>query len=75
MNYHQIDMRQYFCPLPVIKLQSLVRNLKEGDTVEIVCTDPSVLHDIPAWCQIHGHTVLNIQENSQEITIQLKVHC
>jgi tRNA 2-thiouridine synthesizing protein A len=27
----------------------------DGDELEVLCSDPGALHDIPAWCLIHGH--------------------
>ncbi|MBT4924003.1 MAG: recombinase, partial [Candidatus Thioglobus sp.] len=31
--------------------------------------DPGVLHDIPAWCKVHGHKVLEITQKSDEIIL------
>jgi tRNA 2-thiouridine synthesizing protein A len=39
----------------------------------VLCTDPGVLHDIPAWCRVHGHEVCNIEEQEHEITITIRV--
>jgi tRNA 2-thiouridine synthesizing protein A len=42
----------------------------------VLCTDPGVLHDIPAWCRVHGHEVCAIDAREDTITITLRVgHC
>jgi tRNA 2-thiouridine synthesizing protein A len=72
MNY-QLDARRLLCPMPVIRAQNKVAELSPGDTLEVVCTDHGVLHDIPAWCRINGHKVLDTQENGGEITLLIEV--
>jgi tRNA 2-thiouridine synthesizing protein A len=61
------------CPLPVIKTQDKVAELQIGDILEVVCTDPGALNDIPAWCRINGHEVLDRRETDDEVSITLKV--
>lgn len=61
-----IDARRLFCPLPVIKLQNCIRQQAAGTRVRIVATDPGSLNDIPAWCRISGHAVLEIDDRETE---------
>ncbi len=65
MSYEVIDARGLLCPLPVIKAQNKAKQLQPGDTLEIICTDPGAQHDIPAWCRIHGHKVIEIQQDEE----------
>jgi TusA-related sulfurtransferase len=73
MSTTVVDARNLLCPMPVIRAQDAVVKLQPGDTVEVLCTDPGVVHDIPAWCRVHGHEVLKIDEQGYEITIHLRV--
>jgi tRNA 2-thiouridine synthesizing protein A len=61
------------CPLPVIKTQDRTAKLHHGDTLEVICTDPGALNDIPAWCRINGHEVLDTREAGDEVVITLRV--
>jgi tRNA 2-thiouridine synthesizing protein A len=61
------------CPIPVIRTQDAVRELAAGDVLEVVATDPGVLHDIPTWCRVHGHELLGTTEANNEIRIRLRV--
>ena len=70
---YQLDARHMLCPLPVIKTQDKVAELQIGDILEVVCTDPGALNDIPAWCRINGHEVLDSRETDDEVSITLKV--
>jgi len=66
---NNLDVKKLLCPMPVIRLGEMIEKIETGDTIEMLATDPGVLHDIPAWCKVHGHKVLEIQENSDEITL------
>jgi tRNA 2-thiouridine synthesizing protein A len=73
MPHYELDARRLLCPLPVIRTQERVATLRPGDTLEVVCTDPGALHDIPAWCRVHGHEVTATHREGREITITVKV--
>ena len=53
----RLDARRLLCPMPVIRAQERVKDLAPGDMLEVICTDPGALHDIPAWCRLNGHRV------------------
>ena len=62
----EIDARRLFCPLPVIKLQNCIGKQTPGTRVRITATDPGSLNDIPTWCRISGHQVLEIEDLETE---------
>lgn len=73
MSEYELDARRLLCPLPVIRTQDRVKQLQQGDVLSVVCTDPGVLQDIPAWCRINGHKVLRTQSDEYEYIITLEV--
>ena len=70
---YELDVRRMLCPMPVIKTQNKVRTLQTGDHLRVVCTDPGALNDIPAWCRINGHSVLETGEQGNEVYVVLEV--
>lgn len=68
-----LDCRRLLCPLPVIRVQDRAATMAEGQELEAVCTDPGALHDIPAWCRINGHAVLETRSAGGEHVIVLRV--
>ena len=68
-----LDARNLLCPLPVIRAQDRVKQLQPGDILEVRCTDPGALNDIPAWCRINGHDVLQTGEQAEEVVVTLRV--
>ena len=73
MSDFTLDARRTLCPMPVIKTQNKIAELEPGDTLEVTCTDPGALNDIPAWCRINGHTVIKTQESDDEVIIFIQV--
>jgi tRNA 2-thiouridine synthesizing protein A len=73
MSEHSVDARRLLCPMPVIRTQNKAEELAKGDVLKVVCTDPGVTNDIPAWCRINGHQVLDIVTQGNEITITIEV--
>lgn len=73
MSRHVLNARRLLCPLPVIRTQDKVKQLHPGDQLEVVCTDPGVMQDIPAWCRINRHTILETATKEGEYTILLEV--
>jgi tRNA 2-thiouridine synthesizing protein A len=53
-----LDVKGLLCPLPVIRTQDRVKGLPPGALLSVLATDPGVLEDLPAWCRVHGHELL-----------------
>ena len=70
---HDRDVRRQLCPIPVIKTQNRVNQLARGDVLRVTCTDPGALNDIPAWCRINGHEVLETRRDDHDVVITLRV--
>ncbi len=73
MSRQQLDCRRLLCPMPVIRVQDKVAELQPGDELEAICTDPGVLQDIPAWCRINGHQILDQQQQGDEYHVLLRI--
>lgn len=68
-----LDVRGLLCPLPVIRAQDRVAGLAPGALLDVLATDPGTLHDVPAWCRVHGHQLVETQRCGGEIRIRIRV--
>lgn len=73
MSHHELDSRHLLCPMPVIKTQNKINDLSAGDTLDVFCTDPGALNDIPVWARINGHEILGTDEGGDAIVITVRV--
>ncbi len=74
MTNFTLDARNLISPMPVVRTREKVELLDSGDELEVWCTDPGAMHDIPAWCRIHGHQVVETAERRGDIVVRLRVH-
>ncbi len=61
-----VNARRLLCPMPVIRLQDAIKKVQAGDEVEIICTDPGAMNDIPTWCRINKHKLLSSTSDDGE---------
>ena len=50
-----IDCRGLKCPLPVLKTEKRIAQVKPGTRLIILATDPVAKIDIPLFCTQNGH--------------------
>ena len=68
-----LDTCGLLCPLPMIRVQDQVRGLAPGTLLEVLATDPGTVQDIPAWCRVHGHELVDTEREGRLIRIRLRV--
>ncbi len=73
MSEHKLDARRLLCPMPVIRTQDKIKTLSPGDILTVYCTDPGVKQDIPAWCRINGHHLIDSQDVGNDIVLNIEV--
>ena len=73
MPHYELNARRMFCPMPVIRAQDKINELEPGDTLTVISTDPGALNDIPAWCRINGHKVIETREVNDEVIVTIEV--
>lgn len=69
----QLDARRLLCPMPVIRTQNRVAEMAAGEELEVICTDPGALNDIPAWCRVNGHEVIETGRRDREVYVIVRV--
>lgn len=57
-----LDCSGLLCPLPVYKTALALGTLSPGDVLELICTDPGSLEDIPAMARQRGDTLLGLED-------------
>ena len=55
---HKLDTIGELCPIPIVKLGQLIREIQQGEVVQLLSDDPGIEIDIPAWCSANRHRIL-----------------
>lgn len=67
-----LDVTGHFCPLPVLLSAREIRQLVPGDLLEVVGDDPTMLEDMPVWCERAGHRLVEIAEEAGKIRVLIE---
>lgn len=67
-----LDTSGLICPEPVMLLHNAVRDVEEGDLIEVIATDPSTQRDIPKFCEFLGHQLLAVEDRDQKFFYYVK---
>ncbi|MFQ5517462.1 MAG: sulfurtransferase TusA family protein, partial [Acidimicrobiia bacterium] len=68
----KLDCRGLLCPLPVYKTAQTLKEMEPGQVLELSCTDPGSLEDIPALARQRGDALLGVDEREGIQTFWLK---
>lgn len=60
-----LDCSGLLCPLPVYKAGLALRQLEPGQVLELICTDPGALEDIPAMTRQRGDVLLKAEDRGE----------
>ena len=67
-----LDTTGLFCPEPLMLLHSTFKDIKAGDVVKVLATDPSTQRDIPKFCLVLGHELLEQEEVGSEYQYRIR---
>jgi tRNA 2-thiouridine synthesizing protein A len=57
-----IDALGKKCPIPIIMLAERIREVRIGQTIEVLADDPAAKSDLPAWCMLKSQEFVRTQE-------------
>ena len=58
----ELDASGLNCPLPILKTKKALANLRGGQVLRVVATDPESVRDFEVFSQQMGHTLLEARE-------------
>lgn len=67
-----IDVCGLMCPGPILAVHKNMKDLKQGEILEMHVTDRGFLRDIQAWCNQTGNTLLSHDDDDKVIKAYLK---
>ncbi|MCX5773901.1 MAG: FAD-dependent oxidoreductase [Fusobacteria bacterium] len=68
----KVDACGLNCPGPIIKVFENIKNLSDGEVLEVTATDLGFTRDIKAWAEKTGNEILYLETESGVIKAQIK---
>lgn len=62
MATQTLDAKGLNCPLPILKAKKAMAALKDGETLEVLSTDPGSVPDFQAFSRATGNALLESGE-------------
>ena len=72
MNTIKLDLTGLKCPLPALKTRKALRTVTPGDFLEVHCTDPLSVIDIPSLIRETGDKVEITERNETRIVFLIE---
>jgi tRNA 2-thiouridine synthesizing protein A len=72
MTMKKLDLTGLRCPLPVLKTRKALRSLSAGDRLEVHCTDPLSVIDIPNLIRETGDSVEITEQAEKRIVFMIE---
>ncbi len=68
----KIDLTGLKCPMPIVQLNKLMKELGEGDEFTAVADDPAFCLDVEAWCKKTGHELLRFENTEKRLVAVIR---
>lgn len=68
----ELDARGLNCPLPILRAKKALTELKSGEVLRILATDPGSVKDFAAFSRQTGNDLLSSSENNKEFEFYMK---
>ncbi|MFZ5555391.1 MAG: sulfurtransferase TusA family protein [Pseudomonadota bacterium] len=73
MNFDkELDARGLNCPLPILRAKKALTDMKTGQILKILATDPGAVKDFQAFSKQTGNELMNSAEANGEFHFWMK---
>ena len=67
-----LDVKGKACPIPVINTAKVMKELRSGQILEVLATDPGVEPDMEAWAKQTGNALLSVRRDGDAFRVLLR---
>ena len=67
-----LDCIGLYCPMPIANTAKKIKEMQEGQVLEVLADDEGIKEDAPAWCKTTGNELVGIEEEGNEYKVYIK---
>ncbi len=67
-----LDCMGLYCPMPIANAARKMKEMKQGEVLEVLADDEGIKADMPAWCLATGNEFLGMEEEKGKIKVYVK---
>ncbi len=68
----RVDCSGMQCPGPIMKVFETVKDMRDGDIMEVSASDPGFARDIAAWCRRTGNSLVSNERRGSDYVALVK---
>jgi tRNA 2-thiouridine synthesizing protein A len=68
----ELDVRGLNCPLPILRAKKVLSDLRAGQVLKVMATDPGSVKDFQAFCKQTGNQLLSHTEGPEFTFFMMK---
>ena len=68
----EVDARGLNCPLPILRTKKALNEMKSGQVLRVIATDPGAVRDFQAFARQTGNELLNHTEQDGAFVFLVK---
>jgi len=62
----KLNVRGLNCPQPILRVRASLKEMKSGEVLQVIATDPGSVRDIETFCNQTDNTLLSLSEVAGE---------
>ncbi|MEE8372844.1 MAG: sulfurtransferase TusA family protein [Dehalococcoidia bacterium] len=67
-----LDCVGLYCPMPIYQTVNKIKEMAEGQVLEILADDEGIKPDMTAWCEATGNELLGVEEDGGQYKVYVK---
>jgi len=68
----KIDLTGLKCPMPIVQLTRLMKELGAGDELTATADDPAFCLDVESWCNNTGHELVRLEDTDNQLVAVIR---
>ncbi len=67
-----LDCVNLACPMPIFKASVKIKEMKQGQVLEVQSDDEGIEKDMPAWCEMTGNEYIGLIKENGEYRVYVR---
>lgn len=67
-----LDARGLNCPLPILRTRKTLNTMNQGDTLQVISTDPGSVKDMDAFCSQTGNELVENRNDNGDFVFVIR---
>ncbi len=69
----ELDTTGLYCPEPIMLMHNRVRDMRAGEVLKVVASDPATTRDVPKFCNFLGHELLAQEQRGDDYLYYIRL--